>query len=230
MDPVNRSITDYIKSGNYFIDSKNWYFRSFIYPIVERSVLGAISIIFIIILFQVLLTINSLFPIKQRIPLIIKLQDSNDKIPLISTISNKNENPQESVKKYLIKRYVENWESYQFDTVEKQINVIKNSSSKYIFKKFYNYISLNNPDSPLLYQKQISRMVQIISMDFDDDESNVVVQFTVNSIDNNTKNETLTRWIANINFQIEDIVTLMESKESKSLDFIVTDYQVRQVN
>jgi type IV secretion system protein VirB8 len=137
--------------------------------------------------------------------------------------------PEQPVAKYLAANYVKMRESYSYNGLEVQVNKIRNSSTKFVYKQFYNNISLDNPDSPvLLYQRTSSRSVDIKSVNFSTDANNIMVRFDATVSDHKNKNvSTTTRWIANVSFSMSDINRVI--KENTEFNFIVTDYHVQQI-
>jgi type IV secretion system protein VirB8 len=50
MDEINKSVLNNLRSGQYYIDARDWYSKKYIYPIFERSLIFVIAVIFLIAL------------------------------------------------------------------------------------------------------------------------------------------------------------------------------------
>jgi type IV secretory pathway component VirB8 len=227
MDEVSRSILHNVRTGQYFVDARSWYIRKHVYPVVERSIMVIVATVFAVMAMYIAYVLSNLFPYKQEIPLILKLEDTMAHYPVVNGIGQDGEKAEYSLAKYFAKKYVLERENYSYHTLEKQINKVKNISSKYVFKKFYEGISLENPNSPvLLYQKNITRKIEILSV-MPGDEGSVIVKYTATLHNYKGEKTETSTWIANVSYDMADIRLVLEKKAD--LDFVITDYNVQQI-
>jgi type IV secretory pathway component VirB8 len=109
---------------------------------------------------------------------------------------------------------------------------IKNNSSKQVYRKFYNNLNITNPSSPvLLFQNRINREIKILSISYVDTEeegiSNAIIKFKgkLSTTYNTDSQESI--WLAKITFELSNIEKVV--KENNSFYFVVTDYDVQQI-
>lgn len=230
MDDISRSVAKNVKSGQYFEDARQWYTYKYVGPVTERSTLLVMLVVMGLALCVVSYTFYALYPIKEKIPLIIKSHDAISSDPFIRPLGEDLMYPQKSLAEYLIRDYIENRESYNFEKREKYLLRIKNASSKQVFKQYTTEISITNPQSPVLvYQNGLRRYVEIVSIHFPggyDMIDRAVVKFKATVEDKKTKQKTTTLYKATMRFSLSDLVYV--SKTKSPFEFIVTNYSVQQ--
>ena len=124
MNRSNKDIQDKIKSGEYYLDAKVWYARKYLYPIIERSLMF-FSIIFISMLLLIcLLNLDTISKKEFKEKFIINISDFTQKYADIKPIAKGSNESYVKFVEYMIKRYVENYESYQYSQLEKHVNFI----------------------------------------------------------------------------------------------------------
>ena len=227
MEEVNKSISDSIKSGQYFIDAKNWYFTKYVYPAVERTFFGFI-VTFFVFSVAVLMVFTSIstsevlestytITMDNSIKQIVKFQ------PLDNTIK-----PSRSLSKYMLSYYVETREMYDYNKIDEQLVKLSNVSTQDVYVQFHNYLSINNVNSPqFTYQKDNTRSVKVNKVVFLDD-SHAQVYFTATvfwAISSQTQSS---NWVADIRFGVSNLEQLLQSN-NKVLDFVVTSYSAASV-
>ncbi|MFV9875728.1 MAG: VirB8/TrbF family protein [Rickettsiales endosymbiont of Dermacentor nuttalli] len=228
MDEINKSLLNYLKSEQYYHDARLWYMRKYIYPILERSLLTFLLLIILTIFLFIIYEVYNQLPLKKIVPIIVRIQNLTEDTSVIYNIDQKDVSPSISLAKYLVSKYVIWRESYSYDNINVQINKIKNNSTKFVFKQFYNSLSLENANSPvLLYQQHIVRSINIESVSLTNQFQNIIIKFSAKVKDTNRGLEENSLWLANISYDMSDIELIM--KKNAQLNFIVTDYNVQQI-
>ncbi|AIL65649.1 Type IV secretion system protein virB8 [Rickettsiales bacterium Ac37b] len=228
MDEINKSLLNNLKSGQYYHDGRLWYMRKYIYPILERSLLTFLFAIIAVTFLLISYAIYTQLPLKKIVPILVKIQNLTEDISVIHSIEYPNESTSISLAKYLASKYIIWRESYSYADIDTQINKIKNNSTKFVFKQFYNSLSLENANSPvLLYQQYITRSINIESVAVSNQAQSIIVKFSATIKDTNSGSEEKSLWLANISYDMSDIELIM--KKNAPLNFLVTDYNVQEI-
>lgn len=231
MDEISKSVAHNVKTGEYFDDARKWYNQKYIHPVTERSFIVLVFIVTSLAFLVVLYTFNAIFPVRREVPFVVKVEDSIDYFSVIKPLIRDNESPQQALNRHLIENYVTAYESYSFKDIAKLEARIRGSSTKRVYKAYSSFMSTTNPESPLLlYQRTSSRHIKILSTEIVQDESGVhkaTVRFSATLDDRIHRKKTTTTYKADITFLVADINKVTTKKEP--FEFIVTDYQARQI-
>lgn len=232
MDDLNRSISVYVKSGQYYTDARNWYANKFIFLISQRS-----YIIFILSFFLLSLAILGFFyqitnPAPPQITYISPSADIAKSYSVIFPAGVSTDEPQVQVSKYMVSNYVRRRESYDFNSVKDQLNFVRNTTVGTEYLKYEQMMSINNPSSPLmLYQE--ANVVEIKIMDIKivshtENQWQALVYFK-SSLRNLASNHIDSKnMVAIVKFKIDNIENLLVSN-AKKLMFLVVEYNLQKV-
>lgn len=225
MEPIYKSLQDYIKSGEYFADAKKWYRFKYIKPFSQRSFIFILSAIICALFTGVVINIQALFPSVIQVKYFINADTSSNKTAQIIRANQIANDPLASVKDILIRNYVLSRESYDYDKLKKQFVFVKNNSTRIVFRRFYNFMNIDNPSSPVMqYQKSVTKNSRISSATYPS-STKAIVNF--NSIAKNSSGETVEDvvWQATIDYEIDKINPNLPS--GTRFNFTVTDYQLK---
>ena len=227
MEEVNKSIANSIKSGQYFIDARKWYFMEYVYPTIERSFFLLIASCLLFCVMALGIFCQTITSEDLRGSYIINLPDTIKQVVHLHTLDPKIK-PEQSLNEYMLSYYVMTRESYDFDNIDHQLVALSNVSTTDAFVNFRDYISINNVNSPqFLYQKDHTRTITVQNVKTIDN-NHAAVYFTAvvtSQVDNSSES---TRWVANISFATSSLEYLLEIR-SPRLDFVVTSYAVNQI-
>lgn len=227
MEPLYKSLKEYIETGEYFTDARHWYKYKYIHPFSQRSFIFILSVIICVLFVGVVININSLFPSVIQVKYSISATTSANKTAQIIRANQIKNDPQSSVTDILIKNYVLSREKYSYSDLKKQFIFVKNNSTRIVFRRFYNFMNIDNPSSPVLkYQKNTKRTAKIISTSYPS-KTKAVVKF--NSIVQNSAGEITEDivWQATIDYEIDKINPNLPS--GSRFNFTVTDYQLKLI-
>ena len=227
MEPLYKSLKEYIETGEYFTDARHWYKYKYIHPFSQRSFIFILSVIICVLFVEVVININSLFPSVIQVKYSISDTTSANKTAQIIRANQIKNDPQSSVTDILIKNYVLSREKYSYSDLKKQFIFVKNNSTRIVFRRFYNFMNIDNPSSPVLkYQKNTKRTAKIISTSYPS-KTKAVVKF--NSIVQNSAGEITEDivWQATIDYEIDKINPNLPS--GSRFNFTVTDYQLKLI-
>lgn len=229
MDEVSKSIAKNVRSGRYFADAREWYAVRYLTPVAERTGLILIAIFAMVAGSVAVLASYHMFPIVNPYELVLKTDDTIDHYTSIEKLTRKGVSTRQVVAQYLIENYVTVRESYNYKEFEPQFKRMQHASSKKVFREFQHEMDLKNPLSrPVIYGKDITRDVKVLSFAFDKvgrhTEAAAVVYETI--VDSGVQ-KNVERWGAYIEYTLSDIDRAIHNKE---IEFIVTDYKVRKLD
>lgn len=229
---TDQLIATYIESGDYYSDARSWYDYKYLAMTSQNAIVKAI-IVLIGIAFLGMIYMYSLNVVSKKYPFPIYSYDETQYFPHIKPLAYQKEPISLSVSRYLVKKYVEFRESYEYSNYsgeEKDVQVqkVKSFSSRKVFRQYLDYIDPeSNPSSPLvLYKLHTIKKITITDVKFlSANEAEVYYTATIiNKRDYNSKqdNDNATKWKSNVSFRLSDIANVLTKKQK--LNFIVTDY------
>ena len=224
MDPILNAVQEYIKSGEYFKDARKWYNFKYVHPLSQRSFLLIICTLLLTILIGLVLNIRNLFPIVNQVRYSLSTASDQSRANIIKADSIKHDS-RASIADIMVKNYLTHREIYDYDNLKTQFIFIQNNSTRIVFRKFYNFMNIDNPNSPVMrYQKYIRRSIEITSTTYTKLDEAVI---TFNSVAKNTsgeKSEDMV-WQATINFQIDELN--LDLPPDSRFNFAVTNYRLK---
>ena len=158
----------------------------------------------------------------------IKATSSANKTAQIIRANQVENNPQSSVANILVKNYILNRERYNYSDLKKQFIFIKNNSTRIVFRRFYNFMNIDNSSSPVLkYRKYTKRHANIISItDIAKTKSIIKFNSIVQSSDGTIIEDIV--WQATVDYEIDKINPNLPS--GSRFNFTVTDYQLKLID
>jgi type IV secretion system protein VirB8 len=221
-------LKEYIESGDYFKDARNWYNWKYILPMTHRVWLFYIFLLSFIMLITLGVNINNLLPIKQKLTYAINVSSDVEKGETKAKVLEMDKlygTPTRFIANNLLANYVMKREEFNYEELDGQVEYVQKNSSRLTFKRFYNYMNVNNPESPVMrYQQYATRKIQITDMKFITD-TNVVVSFNSVAKDSSNKAFENLKWEANIRFDMGEVGKRLNS--GSKFKFIVTDYNLK---
>lgn len=220
------NLVQYIKSNEYFKDARLWYRHKYMTPMTQRSMAIVVLIVTCFILVGLILITFTLFPLSQQVKYAIKSSDVNLKNARIIPADAVTNDARLSIAYILLNNYVKKQEEFSYDNLKNQFLYIKNNSTRLVFRRFYNLMSIDNPTSPVMRFKQnIKRTIKILSSNLASD-SKFIVKFETFASNNSQTLENMV-FEATIAFEI-DKINLNSSPDSR-FNFIVTDYKLKLI-
>jgi type IV secretion system protein VirB8 len=175
----------------------------------------------------VAINIRGLLPIVVQIKYLINADASSNKVAQILRANQIENDPNTSIADILIKNYVTKRESYKYDNLKKQFVFVKNNSTRIVFHKFYNFMNIDNPSSPVMvYQKSATRTPIIISTEYPS-QNQAIVTFNTKAQDSSGKRVEDRVWQATIDYEMDDINPNLPN--NTRFNFTITDYQLKML-
>jgi type IV secretory pathway component VirB8 len=232
-------VTDAIRSGAYFEQSRDWYRTIYIGPIPERTFFLIIALLAGLVAVGSVIALMAFLPITERPPIVLANNQINDVVPQISHIKpNKSAPLNPALMNFFVLNYVTIYETYNAKDYAANFNFIQAHSDAATFAQYATAYGSTNPQSPAaILGATGERDVTIDSIDINDkvDPHTAKVNFTTELVGIPTANKT--RWTATIQFYYSDL-TVTEGKDPttgettttiKDPQFQVVNYAVSQI-
>jgi type IV secretory pathway component VirB8 len=232
MDDISRSISQYVKSGKYYEDTRTWYVNRFIMPVSERSYLMILTAFYMVVLLIGFYYYGNTNPAAPQVGYLVFTNDISKTYSVVNSPGDDKNTPQARLTKYILESYVENRESYNIKNLHKQLDYVRNTTVHNQYLRYEDMTSINNPFSPMmtyrdLYTKSIRvHKVDILNSSLDNMHAMVYFQSTLKNIDTNDDNNE--EYVATIDFKIDNVKDLMK-QGSKRLKFLVVDYELHKI-
>lgn len=227
MDEILRGLREYVNNGEYFTEARKWYKQKYLHPLCYRSIALCAATLFIMLAIVITMNMQSLFPLVKVLQYSITTRGSGDETALITKADQIDNNPLRSISELMLSDYVQKREQYDYNSLASQIEYVKTTSTRIVFKKFYNYLSIDNPDSPVLrYQKDARRVITVDRVKFIDD-STAEVHFVSQARDGSNQLFENMVWVATIDFD-SDRIKLHEPNDTP-FNFIIMEYKLKLV-
>ncbi|XVN42564.1 MAG: VirB8/TrbF family protein [Candidatus Rickettsia vulgarisii] len=225
MDKLLSSVQDYIKSGEYFTDARSWYNSTYMYPLIQRSVVLLLTVIILVLFIVLAITTNNLLPIDRQVRYAIAAKSLKN--ATIIPADHISKDPISSIADIMIKNYVIHRESYDYDLLAPQFNFVQNNSTRIIFIQFANYMNIDNPLSPVMrYQRNLRRSVNVVLVKYKaNNEADVIFTSLVKNISNEILENMV--WQATISFEIDPIDIYIPA--NSRFNFAITSYKLKLI-
>lgn len=171
-----------------------------------------------------------LFPLKEKVPYLYAFDHATGEITKIGTLEPATLSSNWELSRYMLIRYVINYESYDFDNIEIPYQQVWAQSGEKVRKQYEDSVNSNNNASPFhLYGKDKYITVRVVSMNKLNDET-VDVKFEKTLHDRASGTEQLVQKEAIIKWEFSNAETTQKMLDRDPLGFKVTYYQVSQIN
>ncbi len=173
-EEYKESINYSVKDNSYFKEGFNWYCATFLRSIVDRTFFTFMSIMGIIIVYNVISIIFMILPLEENVFIPIREKDLTKYQTHIYDLSKNEEaiTTDEDILRYLIINYVIERESHNYKTgnindINTKLEKIRNNSSGDVYNEFNLFMSSENVNGPFyFFGKNVETSVQIDSFKF----------------------------------------------------------------
>ena len=225
-----QDIAEKVRSGEYFQEVRQMYDLNVHDPMAERYWFLLITGLSLFIALITFIGMQSLYPLRTPVPLIVNSNNIIDDLPLIKNITtHSRQSTSGALLEFMVKNFVALREGYDIEHFDRNINGVKSQSSDKVFAEYQQYIDPHNPQSPItLYQRHSTRNIEILAVQQEDGDTpsmTIVFEASVESKSEVKKS----RWQANISFQYSGVALDEETGKVKPVTFIVTDYRTKRL-
>jgi len=249
-----RAVAKDIESGQFFVDAKRWYGLKYFAPVTERTHYVVLTIVSVLTALVGLSVFSGLLPLVRDVPVAVWVQDKANKYVIVKDMQgdNSDEDPNVTLMRYILMRYIQAFESYDhknnfYQMRERNTKFINRFSDEHV-QAMYNFrISVSNPESIILkYKKDVVRKLKINpasiqfrrhpltreiieSTEMVGDKPYYRYRYTAladfSASELSVQGESKSAWRAKIDFIFPDITYNEETGDFLPFEFSVTDYQ-----
>ncbi len=218
------------KIDDFYQSSSDWAYDMYhSQTIWLRRSLIALILMTILLFFS--LTANLfLFPLKEKVPYLYAFDKATGEITKIGELEKTTLSSHWSLTRYLLIQYIINYESYDFNHIDRPYQLVYAQSSNYVKTQYENFVKSDNPNSPYQkYSKDKFITVRVISINRLN-ENTVDVKFEKILHDRISNSEQITQREAILKWEYQDAETTQKMLDRDPLGFKVTYYQTSQIN
>ncbi len=106
MESLYKSLKTYVESGEYFIDTQNWYKYKYLHPFSHRSFLFILTATILVLFTSIIINIYNLFPIITPVRYSILTESGENKSAQIINSDQIDNNPLASIADIMLRNYV----------------------------------------------------------------------------------------------------------------------------
>lgn len=226
---IDDTLTDKIRSGEYYREARHMYDLTIHDPMSERYLFVAITGLAIMILLIAMVAARALYPLQASVPFIYNANDIVEDLPHIhSLLAEKGEDADFALLRFLTNNYLTMREEYNIETFDRNTSGVKSQSNDAVFNEYQRLVNPRNPESPISkYQRYSTRSIEVVSTTMSEDVDNeveVLFDATVSGRGETKK----TRWKANIAFNYSGI-ELDENGKVEPISFMITQYRTQRL-
>ncbi len=235
---ATESLTESIRSGDYYNQARKWYFVLFSNPIAERSFYLVTFLIAMVTLAISVMAVLYILPLSSIYPFFVKNDRINTKVPqIIKLRQNTRESQDFALMRFFVRSYVQYRESYSQDTFDLSDKFVANYSDEATLQSYRQLMDVANPASPrlLFSDPWIQRVVAItnVQMNLESQPYQALVRFDVSVRGNNTGE--VIPYTADVRFYYSPLQAVEELDSTgkkvsrfKQPEFQVVSYNVQQ--
>ena len=242
----NAEIAQKIRAGDYFKEAWDWYALQYIYPVTQRTFLIFISALSLLITLWALLVLYNFYPLKVRVPIAVAIKDMGMEYSnLQKLVVPEKTDPNLPIMEYLVKLYITNMETYNYNRIEPQRALLASFSKPDLFAEIDKRYDIRNLNSIVLkFRQHTTRNIRLTpgsyklegAQDFgvEKPDQNDILRVDVpyratmqfESDEENSLGTTTKKWMAEVNFTMSPVYYDKTKKAFRPLDFKVNSYRV----
>lgn len=222
---MSRKSKDNESLRQYLVEANGWETDAVARANRTSKISLVVGVLGIVIGLAGVLAVKGLTPLKQVVPVIIRVDNATGIAEVIDQLTDAKTNYQESVNKYFLQNYVRFREGFNRATAERNYEAVGVMSERGEQTKYYEFFSPRNPQSPLNTHAEGQKTeISIRSTSFLSDNT-ALVRFIKEQHQIGAK-PVLSYWAATITFTYQNPPTLQKDREYNPLGFLVTSYRV----
>jgi type IV secretory pathway component VirB8 len=215
-------LSESIRSGKYFENSRGWFQAMYIGPVSERTFFLVVAILSALVAFASIAALMSMMPITERRGLLIRAGERMDEtvktlVPLRESRAPLNP----ALVDFFVTRYVQTRESYFVSSYLSHASYIRQQSDDAAYAAYIAQNDVANPASPAATLGEVGQRVLTIH-EVDVDKNAATVKFTTQNVGMTEENKT--RWTARMEFRYTPMdVGEKTNAETGELELTTTD-------
>lgn len=227
---MNKKTEIQVTREEYYQSTKDWAYEIFQSKSLQLRWALCGLIVMTMMLCLSLLSHLYLMPLKEKVPYLYAFDHATGEITKIGTLEPSTLTANWELSRYLMIRYVINYESYDYDNIDNPYQQVWAQSGDKVRKQYEDSINSSNKTSPInLYGKDKYITVRVISINKLNDNT-VDVKFEKTLHDRASGSQQFIQKEAIIKWEFTTAEVTQKMLERDPLGFKVTYYQVSQVN
>ena len=240
MDKESELVAAKIESGEYFRDGLSWFHSKFTGPRTEFSYVLLLCALTLIALFIAILAFAEIFPLSPGANFYMQRAVEPGEYITIKSVPGDKTKPNAALINFLLGEYVRAHEEYHVDNIDRDTRYVYSFSDKPTYQQFLDFLSTDNPQSPLMvYGQQATKDVKVYDVKLFDakgqpaNEDNAVraeVRFEVSLFFVGATTGEPSEYLADIAFQYKQIkVDQSSGAISQKPELMVTGYTTKEI-
>lgn len=228
------SIAEMVRGGDYYAQAREWYADIHYGPMIQRSLILIVTALATAGFLVALLALSDVLPLTRQVVFPVRAGDITNDVVTLRHLSRPGDPVNPAMMKFLLSTYVRQRESYNADRLAANINGVKSFSAADVFAEYRNYMSPENPVSPISQYERHSirdvdiRLVRVLPRAVDAPQAEDVLRAEIvfDAAVRNAQEVKTVRKRANIAFRYGDLTVNQQSGEVGAMRFQVTEYKV----
>ncbi len=249
-----RDIASQIESDEYFENAREWYLAKYASLSADVSYFIVLMVFSLIVIVYSYVVIATFYPLNKVVPMTVTISDATQVysriIPLAGKLKSAENDPDKFIVSYLLNKYVQARESYNYENnyelLERNKRFVQNFSTTQISRKFESALTIRNPDSPILrYRNHTIREIGVNAQGINVQEIKSIrkrmsqdkrplLSYRADVIFKSTEigpdGEKDAKWKAVIDYLYSPVTYNREKQDFDQMEFMVTNYQVAELN
>lgn len=225
-DNNNNGIKKDFKKNDYFLAIKSLEIDSVIVNRRARKIAYLVAGISCVLSIFLCCALIVLLPLKEVQPYVIRVDQNTGYVDIAKPLDESKSSNGDEIDKYFLAKYVVNYESYDWETIQHMSDTVKLMSNNQIFSH-YDHV-LRSDVSPLsLFRDQRQVICKVLSVSFINDVATVrFVKFVRNKNGDVDSSYPTTKWLATIKFDYKKSIKKENERLINPLGFQVLSYRV----
>lgn len=214
------------KKADYFSAIKALEIDAVIANRRSKKIAYVIAIISCVVTCAVCLALVALLPLKEVQPYVIRVDQNTGFVDVAKPLESGKASYGEEVDKYFLAKYVLNYESYDWETIQNMADTVKLMSNSETFTHYDK--NLRSDVSPLVIFKDQRKVIcKVVSVSFIKDVATVrFVKFVRNKNGDVDNSYPTTKWLATIKYDYKKRINMESERLINPLGFQTISYRV----
>lgn len=211
--------------------ARNWYRDRYEAVVTQRNVVAGFAICCAVLVLITVTIIMILLPTKTVIPFVIQVDEESGVVETMDPKSQQQITADEALLKYFVVKFLRARESYDSNTLENDVSVVRLMSTRPIFREYMDEVV--NPKRKSYYSQlgtESIRTVSIKSIQFLDASLASVRLSITQKRRYSTDKPTVTHHVALVKFEIANLDLTLEEMTVNPVGFRVVDYKLEEEN
>lgn len=237
MNTKPKQLSEWIRSGEYYEKSREWFKTVYIGPVSERGLFLIIALMASSVAFMGFLALYRILPLVDHPAILISNGRLDDTLPRLVHLKEKRTPLNEALQQFFLKNYVMKREGYKAANYDANYAFIKSQSDENAFAEYTSRYDRANPNSPAAILGAYGvRVVEVSSIELNDKVEPRVATVRFSTDVQGINNGSQANWTAVVQYYYNDMLvtsmvdplTGVETFETQDPQFKVVHYALTQ--